>query len=49
VFKFDAATNAYAPATLAHRPPQGSDAKCGSACHTIVKAKDFVFSDYPKR
>ena len=30
-------------------PPQGNDAKCGFACHTIVKAKDYVFTAYPKR
>src|SRR5262245_5839569 len=31
----------YAPATLAHKPPQGNDAKCGHACHTIVKGKEL--------
>ena len=30
-------------------PSQGNDAKCGFACHTIVKAKDYVFTAYPKR
>ncbi|MGC2717628.1 MAG: cytochrome P460, partial [Pseudolabrys sp.] len=30
-------------------PPQGNDAKCGFACHTIVKAKDYVFTAYPTR
>ena len=49
VFKFDAATQAYAPGTMSHRPPQGNDAKCGAACHTIVQGKDFVFSEYPTR
>jgi hypothetical protein len=29
--------------------PLGDTAKCGAACHTIVKAKDYVFTDYPKR
>jgi len=24
-------------------------AKCGFACHTIVKTLDFVFTEYPKR
>jgi hypothetical protein len=37
------------PATLTHQPPQGNDAKCGVACHTIVMARDYVFTDYPKR
>ena len=27
----------------------GSGADCGFACHTIVKAKDYVFTAYPKR
>jgi len=30
-------------------PPQANDAKCGLACHTIVKARDYVFTDYGKR
>jgi hypothetical protein len=29
--------------------PLGNDAKCGYVCHTIVKAKDYVFTAYPKR
>jgi hypothetical protein len=29
--------------------PRGSGANCGYACHTIVKAKDYVFTAYPKR
>jgi len=29
--------------------PIGSGANCGTACHTIVKAKDYVFTTYPKR
>jgi hypothetical protein len=49
VFKRDAASGTYVPADRAHKPPQGSDAKCGSACHTIVKAKDYVFTDYAAR
>src|SRR5262245_55059125 len=27
----------------------GNGAKCGFACHTIVKSKDYVFTGYPKR
>jgi hypothetical protein len=30
-------------------PPQGNDAKCGLGCHTIVKGRDYVFTDYQKR
>jgi hypothetical protein len=49
VFVYDAVSDAYRPGTQAHRPPQGNDAKCGFACHTIVNAKDYVFTEYAKR
>ena len=49
VFVHDAASNTYKPGTLAHKPPQANDAKCGLACHTIVKSKDYVFTEYAKR
>ena len=49
VFKYDAGADSYAPATRAHKPPQGNDAKCGAACHTIVAGKDYVFTDYAQR
>jgi hypothetical protein len=29
--------------------PLGNGAKCGYACHTIAKAKDYVFTAYGKR
>ncbi len=29
--------------------PNGTGASCGFGCHTIVKAKDYVFTAYPKR
>ena len=48
-FKYDAVSDTFSPYTLADNPPQGNDAKCGFACHTIVKAKDYVFTAYPKR
>ena len=48
-FDYDAASAAFTPGTLADQPPQGNDAKCGFACHTVVKAKDYVFTEYPKR
>jgi hypothetical protein len=38
-FDYDAASDTFTPATLADQPPQGNDAKCGFACHTIVKAR----------
>src|SRR5271170_2690440 len=34
-FKYDAATDLLSPLTLADQPPQGHDARCGAACHTI--------------
>src|SRR5208337_352842 len=49
VFDYDAASDTFTPGTLADKPPQGNDAKCGFACHTIVKKKDYVFTGYPKR
>jgi hypothetical protein len=48
-FKYDAASDTFTPFTTADAPPQGNDAKCGLACHTIVKAKDYVFTEYGKR
>jgi len=49
VFDYDATTDTFSPGTESGTPPQGHDAKCGFACHTIVKAKDYVFTAYPKR
>ena len=48
VFEHDAGPAPTSPPP-AHKPPQGNDAKCGSACHTIVKGKDYVFTEYAKR
>jgi hypothetical protein len=48
-FDYDAASNTFKPGTAADIPPQLNDAKCGFACHTIVKAKDFVFTKYQTR
>ena len=48
-FEYDAASDVFRPATEADSPPQAHDAKCGLACHTIVKAKDYVFTEYGKR
>ena len=48
-FKYDAASGKFTPATTADMPPQGNDAKCGLGCHTIVKGRDYVFTDYGKR
>jgi cytochrome P460 len=40
-FLYDAASDTFTP--------NGSDAKCGYACHTTVAAKDYIFTAYPKR
>ena len=49
VFNYDAASDKFMPGTPADDPPQGNDAKCGLACHTIVKTRDYVFTEYGKR
>ena len=40
-FNYDNATDSFTPL--------GTGAKCGFACHTLVKAKDYVFTIYGKR
>jgi hypothetical protein len=49
MFYYDTASGTFTPATLANKPPQGHDAKCGAACHTLAASKDFIFTQYPKR
>ena len=49
VFEYDAASDTFRPGGLADKPPQGNDAKCGFACHTSVKTRDYVFTDYGRR
>jgi hypothetical protein len=49
VFNYETASGRFTPGTTADQPPQGNDAKCGLACHTIVKTRDYVFTDYGKR
>jgi hypothetical protein len=49
VFDYDAASDTFKPGTKSGMPPQGNDAKCGFACHTKAKAKDYVFTEYGKR
>jgi len=48
-FDYDTGSDTFSPATLADKPPQGHDAKCGFACHTIVAKKDYIFTGYSKR
>jgi hypothetical protein len=49
VFKYDAASDTFTPGTLDDEPPQANDAKCGFECHTIVEARDYVFTEYGHR
>jgi hypothetical protein len=42
VFNYDAATDTFTP-------DANSPADCGNACHTAVKAKDYIFHPYQKR
>jgi len=48
-FEYDTASDAFRPGTVTDQPPQANDAKCGFACHTIVKQQDYVFTAYGKR
>jgi Cytochrome P460 len=49
VFDYDATTDTFRPGNSGDTPPQANDAKCGAACHTIVKDRDYVFTQYGHR
>jgi len=48
-FDYDTASDTFTPGTMADKPPQGNDARCGFACHTTVTTRDYVFTDYGHR
>lgn len=48
-FEYERSSDSFRAGTTADNPPQANDAKCGFACHTIVKSRDYVFTDYGKR
>ena len=48
-FEYDAASQTFRPGTVDDTPPQENDAKCGFGCHTIVKNRDYVFTEYAHR
>ncbi|MEO8032765.1 MAG: cytochrome P460 family protein [Gemmatimonadota bacterium] len=48
-FEHDSVSGKFTPATTANTPPQANDAKCGFGCHTIVKKRDYVFTEYGAR
>jgi len=49
MFEYDAASRTFTPADMSSKPPQGHDAKCGSACHRLAASKDYIFTDYRDR
>jgi len=48
-FRYDPASDTFAPFTTSDTPPQANDAKCGFACHKIAKDRDYVFTQYAHR
>ena len=48
-FEYDPAAETFRPGTVDDTPPQANDAKCGFACHTLVKGRDYVFTEYARR
>lgn len=48
-FEHETASNTYRPANSTDSPPQGNDAKCGAACHTVAQSRDYVFTSFAKR
>ena len=49
VFEYDVASDLFRSGNLNDTPPQANDAKCGYACHTVVKTRDYVFTEYGHR
>jgi hypothetical protein len=49
VFEYDAASGTFRPGNSSDQPPQANDAKCGATCHTVVKSRDYVFTEYGHR
>lgn len=43
-FTYDPASDTFKPSTLS-----ATGHECGYACHTIMKAHDYIFTAYPKR
>src|SRR5271165_167025 len=49
VFEYQPASGTFRLGNSTDKPPQADDAKCGFACHTGVKTRDYVFTDYARR
>ena len=48
-FEYRSASQGYEPANSGDKPPQANDAKCGFACHTVVKNRDYVYTAFGPR
>ncbi len=48
-FEYDLTSDTFRPGNQSDTPPQANDARCGAACHTVAKDRDYVFTNYPKR
>jgi hypothetical protein len=48
-FEYEPASETFRVGNMGDKPPQANDAKCGFACHTTVKARDYVFTEYGHR
>jgi hypothetical protein len=46
LFNYDPKSGAFTPATESNNPPQANDAKCGFSCHSAVKTREYVFTEY---
>jgi hypothetical protein len=49
VFEYDDSAATFRVGNLTDHPPQGNNAKCGAACHTIAAKQDYVFTKYANR
>lgn len=48
-FEYDGASDSFRPGNQNDQPPQANDAKCGAACHTVARSRDYVFTEFPRR
>ncbi len=48
-FIHEPASGTFRPANNDDKPPQANDAGCGFGCHTVVKNRDYVFTNYGPR
>ena len=48
-FEYDVKSETFRPGNQTDQPPQANDAKCGVTCHSTVKSRDYVFTEYAHR